>query len=201
MTKADTTVVSIPNIFKYLEICHTLICAAASVLTIVQLVVEVGSIGMLAHLGTIAYFRWQTSSLQVGGVADLCRYVQVHLHVDGHWSAHVLHADLHLSRMVVSTFVALTNLLHADHRVAELTVVCPAGSLGGWVADRWNAPPPPTWLHHKTDLAKGLLLCLLLIWTNTFYNLDKYILKYGQIHFAIWTNTFDNLDKYILQFG
>ena len=27
------------------------------------------------------------------------------------------------------------------------------------------------------------------IWTNTFWNLDKYILKFGQIHFTIWTNT------------
>ena len=39
------------------------------------------------------------------------------------------------------------------------------------------------------------------IWTNTFGNLDKYILKLGQIHFIIWTNTFCNLDKYIFKFG
>ena len=32
-------------------------------------------------------------------------------------------------------------------------------------------------------------------------NLDKYILQFGQIHFAIWTNTFGNLDKYVLEFG
>ena len=25
------------------------------------------------------------------------------------------------------------------------------------------------------------------IWTNKFGNLDKYILQFGQIHFAIWT--------------
>ena len=60
--------------------------------------------------------------------------------------------------------------------------------------------------------------------TNTFYNLDKYILKFGQIHLDIkevdcvpqpaldsslvhsqaslaTTNTFYNLDKYILKFG
>ena len=30
------------------------------------------------------------------------------------------------------------------------------------------------------------------------FNLDKYILQFGQIHFAIWTNTFCNLDKHIL---
>ena len=34
------------------------------------------------------------------------------------------------------------------------------------------------------------------IWTNTFCNLDKYILQFGQIHFAIWINTFYNLEKY-----
>ena len=27
-------------------------------------------------------------------------------------------------------------------------------------------------------------------------DLDKYILQFGQIHFAIWTNTFSNFDKY-----
>ena len=32
------------------------------------------------------------------------------------------------------------------------------------------------------------------------YNLDKYILEFGQIHLTIGTNTFCNLDKYILQF-
>ena len=29
----------------------------------------------------------------------------------------------------------------------------------------------------------------ILIWTNTFCNLDKYIFQFGQIHFSIWTNT------------
>ena len=28
------------------------------------------------------------------------------------------------------------------------------------------------------------------IWTNKFYNLDKYILVFEKIHFTIWTNTF-----------
>ena len=32
-------------------------------------------------------------------------------------------------------------------------------------------------------------------------NLDKYILKFGQIHLEIWTNTCWNLNKYILKFG
>ena len=34
-------------------------------------------------------------------------------------------------------------------------------------------------------------------------NLDKtfLLLQFGQIHFTIWTNTFYNLDKYFLQFG
>ena len=32
-------------------------------------------------------------------------------------------------------------------------------------------------------------------------NLDKYIFKFGQIHFQIWTNAFSNLEKYILKFG
>ena len=27
----------------------------------------------------------------------------------------------------------------------------------------------------------------------------KYILQFGKIHLSIWTNTFVNLDKYILQ--
>ena len=27
-------------------------------------------------------------------------------------------------------------------------------------------------------------------WRNTFWNLDKYILQFGQIHFTIWTNIF-----------
>ena len=39
------------------------------------------------------------------------------------------------------------------------------------------------------------------IWRNTFYNLEKYILKFGEIHFAIWGNIFSNLGKYILQLG
>ena len=46
------------------------------------------------------------------------------------------------------------------------------------------------------------------IWSDTFFNLDKYIgnldkyiFQFGQIHLAIWTNTFFNLDKYIWQFG
>ena len=28
------------------------------------------------------------------------------------------------------------------------------------------------------------------------FNLYKYILKFGQIHFVVWTNTFCSLDKY-----
>ena len=28
---------------------------------------------------------------------------------------------------------------------------------------------------------------------------EEYILRCGQIHFTIWTNTFYNFDKYILQ--
>ena len=32
---------------------------------------------------------------------------------------------------------------------------------------------------------------------NTFDNLDKYILQFGQISFALWTNTFYNFDKCI----
>ena len=39
------------------------------------------------------------------------------------------------------------------------------------------------------------------IWTNTFCDLDNYILCFGQIYFVIWTNKFYNLDKCILQFG
>ena len=34
-----------------------------------------------------------------------------------------------------------------------------------------------------------------------FYNLDKYIWQFGQIHFENWTNTFGNLDKYIWKVG
>ena len=37
--------------------------------------------------------------------------------------------------------------------------------------------------------------------TDTFLNLNKYILEFAQIHFGIWTNTYWNLDKYILKFG
>ena len=44
----------------------------------------------------------------------------------------------------------------------------------------------------------------LTIWTNTFYNLDKYIcnmekyiFQFRQIHCAIWLNTFGYLDDYI----
>ena len=33
------------------------------------------------------------------------------------------------------------------------------------------------------------------IWTNTFCNLDKCILQFGQINFVIWTNTFCNLEN------
>ena len=33
-------------------------------------------------------------------------------------------------------------------------------------------------------------------WTNTSFNLDKYILRFGQIHLAIWTNKSCNLDKF-----
>ena len=33
--------------------------------------------------------------------------------------------------------------------------------------------------------------------TNIFLNLEKYVLRFGQIHFVIWTNTFYNSDKYI----
>ena len=39
------------------------------------------------------------------------------------------------------------------------------------------------------------------IQTNTFCNLDKYVLQFGQIHFAIWTNRYFILDKYIMPFG
>ena len=45
------------------------------------------------------------------------------------------------------------------------------------------------------------LLIAFSIWTNTFYNLYKYILWFGQIHFVIWTKTFCDLDKHILQSG
>ena len=37
--------------------------------------------------------------------------------------------------------------------------------------------------------------------TDTFLNLNKYILEFAQIHFGIWTNTFWNLNKYIFEFG
>ena len=33
--------------------------------------------------------------------------------------------------------------------------------------------------------------------TNTFSSLEKYILKFGEIHFAIWRNTLCNFNKYI----
>ena len=39
------------------------------------------------------------------------------------------------------------------------------------------------------------------IWTNKYFDLDKYILEFGQIHFTIWTNNYFNLDKFILEFG
>ena len=32
------------------------------------------------------------------------------------------------------------------------------------------------------------------VWTNTFVNLDKYILQFGQIHLAIWKNASKNLN-------
>ena len=35
---------------------------------------------------------------------------------------------------------------------------------------------------------------VLLVW-------DKFIWQLGQFNLVIWTNTFHNLDKYILQFG
>ena len=38
------------------------------------------------------------------------------------------------------------------------------------------------------------------IWTNTFCNLDKYILQFGQIHFAICTNTFAQLQAALSQY-
>ena len=34
------------------------------------------------------------------------------------------------------------------------------------------------------------------IWTNPFSNLNKYILQFGQIHLAIWTNTYNNLGNW-----
>ena len=39
------------------------------------------------------------------------------------------------------------------------------------------------------------------IWSNIFWNFDKYIPQFRQIHFATWTNTFCNFDKYILKSG
>ena len=36
---------------------------------------------------------------------------------------------------------------------------------------------------------------------NTFDNLDKYFLQFGQIHFQICTNTFCNLDKFFAFFA
>ena len=38
------------------------------------------------------------------------------------------------------------------------------------------------------------------IWTNTCFNLNKYIWLFGQIHVVIWINTLYYLDKYTLQF-
>ena len=34
-----------------------------------------------------------------------------------------------------------------------------------------------------------------------FFNVDKYILLFGQIYFAVWTNIFCYLNKYSLQYG
>ena len=31
--------------------------------------------------------------------------------------------------------------------------------------------------------------------------MEKYILQHGQIHLAMWTNTFCNVDKWIVWFG
>ena len=41
----------------------------------------------------------------------------------------------------------------------------------------------------------------LLLFRNTFFNINKYTLQFGQIYCAIWKNTFCYWDKYILQFG
>ena len=41
----------------------------------------------------------------------------------------------------------------------------------------------------------------LYVWGAVSTPSDKYILQFGQINFAIWTNTFGNLDKYILSTG
>ena len=43
----------------------------------------------------------------------------------------------------------------------------------------------------------GANICLP-IWTNTFCNSNKYIMKFRQIHFSMETYTFCNSDKYIL---
>ena len=44
---------------------------------------------------------------------------------------------------------------------------------------------------------------ILQIWTfhdltNTFYDLDEYIFRFGQTHFMIWTNTFYDLTNIFL---
>ena len=129
----------------------------------------------LAHLWTLAYFRWQTPA---------CR--------EGCWSVH-----LHVRWMVI---VLPADLLDGQHICCMLTIGGWVDSRmssrqGGLVADRWNAPPPSTNMAPPQNWpCQGPS-------TLPPSYMDKYIWQFGQIHFTIWKNTFDNLDKYILQFG
>ena len=47
------------------------------------------------------------------------------------------------------------------------------------------------WIYNKHEFCS----CHPHTFRSIFFNLDKYILKFGQIHFQIWTNIFGNLHK------
>ena len=107
----------------------------------------------------------------------MCRYLQVHLHVSSVVIGHHMYCKL------IYTWSA--RALHADHRAAELTVVCLVQAVACWSVEcvgsttKLTLPRAlsfPSFLHWQIHVT---------VWTNTYCNLDKYILYLGQMNFAV----------------
>ena len=96
---------------------------------------------------------------------------------------------------------------HLKMNYANSFIVCnyeaknswPAQILMGWVksAVGWSREEHGSYCKQDSSAA--------LSWAEeamaVVHKVCKYILQFGQIHFAMWTNTFSNLNKYICQFG
>ena len=154
-----------PKILECLTIYPSRICTWATLLTILQLVVEVGSIGM----------HWNSCPL-----VDNCIFLLTH--VQGCWCAGICKCICTWARWSLVSISIANWSTHGQRVHCMLTI----GRLSWqwyvlsrqWLADRWNASAPPqNWPCQGPSPFPPSYM-------------DKYMLGFRLIYFSIWINTF-----------